>query len=75
VPVLTKEEVAISLLDEFERQSGRRPDSAECTGNLEGKPGTTVDCTVVSGKDTASFTLTVTRVSGGSIKYSYAPRP
>jgi hypothetical protein len=75
VPVLTKEEVAISLLDEFERQSGRRPDSAECTGNLEGKPGTTVDCTVVSGSDTASFTLTVTRVSGGSIKYSYAPRP
>ena len=75
VPVLTKEEVASSLLDEFEHQSGRRPDSAECTGNLEGKPGNTVDCTVVSGSDTASFTLTVTRVSGGSIKYSYAPRP
>jgi hypothetical protein len=75
VPVLTKEEVASSLLDEFEQQSGRRPDSAECTGNLEGRPGNTVDCTVVSGSDTASFTLTVTRVSGGSIKYSYAPRP
>jgi hypothetical protein len=75
VPVLTKEEVASSLLDEFEHQSGRRPDSAECTGNLEGRPGNTVDCTVVSGSDTASFILTVTTVSGGSIKYSYAPRP
>jgi hypothetical protein len=75
VPVLTKEEVASSLLDEFEQQSGRRPDSAECTGNLEGRPGNTVDCTVVSGSDSASFTLTVTSVSGGSIKYSYAPRP
>jgi uncharacterized protein DUF4333 len=75
VPVLTKEEVASSLLDEFERQSGRRPDSAQCAGNLEGQAGNTVDCTVVTGQDTASFTLTVTAVSGGSINYSYAPRP
>jgi hypothetical protein len=75
VPVLTKEEVASSLLDEFERQLGRRPDSAQCTGNLEGKPGNIVDCTVVSGQDTRSFTLTVTTVIGGSINYSYAPRP
>jgi hypothetical protein len=75
VPVLTKEEVASSLLDEFERQLGRRPDSALCEGNLEGKAGNTVDCTVVSGPDTRSFTLTVTTVSGGSINYSYAPRP
>jgi len=75
IPVLTKEEVAISLLDEFERQLGRRPDSAHCAGNLEGKAGNTVDCTVVSGEDIRSFTLTVTTVSGGSINYSYAPRP
>jgi hypothetical protein len=75
VPVLTKEEVASSLLDEFDMQLGRRPDSAQCTGNLGGKPGNTVDCTVVSGQDTTSFTLTVTTVSGASINYSYAPRP
>ncbi|HEX9497170.1 MAG TPA: DUF4333 domain-containing protein [Mycobacterium sp.] len=74
-PVLTKEEVASSLLDEFERQLGRRPDSAQCAGSLEGTAGNTVDCTVVTGSDTASFTLTVTTVSGGSINYSYAPRP
>ena len=74
VPVLTKEEVATSLLDEFERQSGRRPDSAQCEGNLEGRTGNTVDCTVVTNQDTVSYTLTVTTVSGGSINYSYAPR-
>jgi hypothetical protein len=73
VPVLTKEEVATSLLDEFQRQSGLRPDSAQCAGSLEGKAGNTVQCTVVSGQDTASYTLTVTSVSGGSINYSYAP--
>jgi hypothetical protein len=75
VPVLTSEEVASSLLDELEGQSGRRPDSAQCAGNLEGKAGNTVDCTVVTGRDTASYTLTVTTVSGDSINYSYAPRP
>jgi len=75
VPLLTKEEVASSFLDEFERQLGRRPDSAQCAGNLEGKVGNTVDCTIVTGSDRTSFTLTVTTVSGGSIRYSYAPRP
>lgn len=73
VPVLTRDEVASSLLAEFARQSGRRPDSAQCAGDLEGKAGNTVDCTVVTGQDTASYTLTVTTVSGGSINYSYAP--
>ena len=75
VPVLTKDEVASSLLDELAQHAGRRPDSAVCTGNLEGKPGNVVDCTVVTGSDTTAFTLTVTAVSGGSIKYSYAPKP
>jgi Domain of unknown function (DUF4333) len=75
VPMLIKEEVASSLLDEFERQTGRRPDSAQCAGSLEGRPGNTVDCTVVTDQDTASYTLKVSGVSGGSINYSYTPRP
>jgi hypothetical protein len=75
VPVLTREEVASSLLDEFERQSGRRPDSAQCADDLEGKAGNTVACTVITGQDTASYTLMVTTLDGGSINYSYAPRP
>ena len=74
VPMLTKVEVERSLLNELETQPGRRPDSAECSGNLEGKPGNTVDCTVVSGADTAAFTLTVTTVEGSKINYRYAPK-
>jgi hypothetical protein len=74
-PVLIKEEVASSLLDEFARQTGRRPDSAQCAGSLEGRAGNTVDCTVVTGQDTASYTLTVSGVSARNINYSYAPRP
>jgi hypothetical protein len=74
VPMLTKAEVESSLLDEFEKQGGRRPDFAECSGNLEGKPGTTVDCTVVRGPETRAFTLTVTTVAGSKINYRYAPK-
>ncbi|MGE0219818.1 DUF4333 domain-containing protein [Mycolicibacterium sp.] len=73
VPVLTKAEVETSLLDELASHLAQRPDSAVCTGDLEGRPGNTVDCTVVVGPDSATFRLTVTEVDGDKIDYSYAP--
>jgi hypothetical protein len=74
VPVLTKAEVESSLLNELEIQR-QRPDSARCSGNLEGRPGNTVECTVATGPDTASFILMVTTVEGDKINYSYTRRP
>ena len=74
VPVLTKAEVEGSLLDELARHLGSRPEKATCSGDLEGKPGNTVDCTVVAGPESAAFVLTVTSVDGTNIDYSYAPR-
>jgi hypothetical protein len=59
-------------------KAGQQPQSVRCNEDLVGavgKPGNTVDCTVVLGEDTGSFTLTVTTVSGGNINYSFAPRP
>jgi Domain of unknown function (DUF4333) len=74
VPMLTKAEVESSLLAELHSLGGPRPDSAECSGNLEGKPGNTVDCTVVVGTDTSTFRLTVTTVEGSKINYRYEPK-
>ena len=74
VPVLTKAEVESSLLNELEIQTRRRPDSARCSGNLEGRPGNSVECTVVTGPDTVSFIVMVTTVEGDKINYSYTPR-
>ena len=71
LPVLTQEQVESSLLDELESQAGERPDSADCSGDLEGKPGNTVDCTIVAGPETASFRLTVETVEGNTINYHY----
>lgn len=74
VPVLTKAELETSLLDELATHLDKRPDSAVCAGSLEGRPGNTVDCTVMAGSERADFTLTVTTVDGAKIDYIYTPR-
>ncbi len=74
IPMLTQAEVEGSLLDELERQVGTRPDTATCAGGLEGKPGNTVECSIITGPDTQDFLLTVDTVDGGKINYSYAPQ-
>ncbi len=74
IPVLTKAQVESSLLDQLESQLGQRPDSADCTNDLQGTPGTTIDCTVVAGEETQVFTLTVNNVDGDRINFNYAPK-
>lgn len=73
VPMLAKSDAERVLLDDRERRGGRRPDSATCSGDLEGQPGNTVTCTVFTGPDTQDFLLTVTSVSGDKIDYKYEP--
>ena len=74
LPLLTKAEVETSLLAELAGRVNKRPDSAVCDGNLEGRVGNTVNCTVMSGPERAELTLTVTAVDGTKIDYTYAPR-
>jgi hypothetical protein len=74
VPMLTKAEVESSLLNELRSLPGPRPDLAECSGNLEGKAGNTVECTVKTGANSTAFTLTVTTVEGSKINYRYEPK-
>ena len=65
---------AARRLGELESRVGQRPESADCSGDLEGKPGKTVDCTIVAGPETTPFTLTVTTVEGSTINYRYEPK-
>lgn len=74
IPVLPKAQVENSLLDQLQTQLGHRPDTADCTADLEGKPGTTVECSVVAGEEHQDFTLTVTTVDGDTVNYSFAPK-
>ena len=74
IPVLMKDQVQESLLDEISTQLGQRPDSAECSNDLEGKPGNTIECNVVAGSEAQDFVLTVTSVDGDKINYRYDPK-
>jgi hypothetical protein len=73
LPVLDKAQVESSLLDQLASQLGSRPDSATCSGDLEGKVDNTINCTVVAGPETQDFTLTVTDVDGDRINFNYKP--
>jgi hypothetical protein len=73
LPVLDKAQVESSLLDQLASQLGSRPDSATCTGDLEGKVGNSITCTVVAGSETQDFALTVTDVDGDRINFNYKP--
>jgi hypothetical protein len=73
LPVLEKAQVESSLLDQLASQLGSRPDSAACSGDLEGKVDNSITCTVVAGPETQDFTLTVTDVDGDRINFNYKP--
>ncbi|MUL47682.1 DUF4333 domain-containing protein [Mycobacterium sp. CBMA293] len=73
VPMLPKAVVESSLIFQM-KQVGPQPDSATCAAGLEGKPGTTVDCTTLTAGQPAAYVLTVTAVQGDNITYKYAPK-
>jgi hypothetical protein len=73
LPVLEKAQVESSLLDQLAKQLGSRPDSATCSGDLEGKVNNSITCTVVAGQETQDFKITVTSVNGDRIDFNYAP--
>jgi hypothetical protein len=73
LPVLERAQVESSLLDQLAVQLGSRPDSATCTGDLEGKVDNAITCTVVAGSETQDFKLTVTKVDGDRIDFNYKP--
>jgi hypothetical protein len=73
VPVLSKEVVESSLVFQL-RQTGQNPDSATCAGDLQGKIGSTVECTINSAGQRQTYIVTVTAVQGENITYKFALR-
>ena len=61
------EERVASVLD---AQVGHRPDKIDCPGDLPGKVGETMRCTLSAGSDVLGLTLTVTEVKGGSVDFN-----
>ena len=74
IPWLPKASVENALLDQLQQQLGQRPESAACTGDLEGKVGAHDDCVVTAGSETQDFTITVANVNGTNIDFNFEPK-
>jgi hypothetical protein len=73
LPALTRAELEETLINEIAQQVVERPDTATCSGDLEGVPGKTVDCTVTAGPETQDYLFTVTSLDGDRINYQLEP--
>ncbi len=73
LPVLMRAEIEETMINDLARQIGERPDTATCSGDLEGVPGDTVDCTITLGPETQDFLITVTSLDGDRMNYQYEP--
>lgn len=71
LPLLTRQQLEGLLLDRLAADSGQRPASAECAGDLQGEPGNSVNCTVAGG---SVYVLTVTSVDGDRINFEATPQ-
>lgn len=74
VPILPRVAAERSLVFQLQ-QTGQHPGSVSCAGNLEGKPGNTVECTAVAAGQAQTYVLSVTTVDGDKITYRYALKP
>lgn len=73
VPVVPKTALEGSLVSQL-RQAGQHPDSATCAGDLQGKVGNVIECTILTGGQTQAYVLTVTAVPGGNVTYKFDPK-
>lgn len=71
-PTLAKENVEMTVSDRLAEEVGQAPDKVECPGDLTGKVGTTMRCTLTFQGDTIGLTVTVTGVDGTTVKFDIA---
>lgn len=69
LPVLGRQQVE-DLVGQRLTGEGQPADTVECAGDLQGKSGSTLDCTAVTAGQEQALTLTVTNVTGDVIDFS-----
>lgn len=69
--VLPKQQLEDELMTRLTTVLGRRPDKAECAGDLSGVIGTSMDCVVTLNDKPQPYVVTVTGLSGGVINFAY----
>lgn len=73
-PTVAKSNVESQVSQQLEAKVGQRPDSISCPGDLEGKVGTTMTCTLTDSGDSRPVDLTVTSVDGLTVNFDISVR-
>ncbi|UGT63470.1 DUF4333 domain-containing protein [Nocardia asteroides] len=68
-PKIDEADLEKSVSQTLAEEVGQTPDSIDCPGDLTGKVGTTMRCTLNAGGDTIGLTVTVTSVEGDTVNY------
>lgn len=55
----------------LEQQVGQKPDKIDCPGDLEGKVGETMRCTLTAGADQLGVTVAVTAIEGSTVDFNF----
>ena len=69
---VAKADVEASLMSQI--PSGEGPSWAQCSDDLVGNIGSSIDCTVLADAEKQTYTLTVTKVEDGLISYGVTPK-
>ena len=68
-PTVDQSKLEDEISSKLEAQVGTAPDDISCPGDLEGKKGTEMRCTLTAGEDELGVTVTVTRVDGKQVNF------
>ena len=70
-PGATVDEIALEkrVATLLEQQVGQKPDNIDCPGDLTGKVGETMECTLTAGADQLGVTVTVTAVNESTVDF------
>lgn len=70
-PAVSQSQVEDKISSGLEEQVGQKPDSVDCPGDLEGKVGASMDCTLTAGSDTLGVTVKVNEVDGDNVNFDF----
>jgi hypothetical protein len=68
-PTVKQDTLEKEVSSQLEKQVGQAPDDISCPGDLEGKVGTEMRCTLTAGEDELGVAVTVTSVDGDDVKF------
>ena len=71
-PTVHRADLEQQISSRLQKQVGQAPDGISCPGDLKGKVGTTMRCTLTAGSDKLGVSVKVTSVEGSDVNYSYA---